>query len=71
MKEQGPDESPTASVVIHDFMANFTDPDRERNLTFSLAAAKDSDGDPDEGSVAFLSNLVRDGSGPEYCCGDF
>ena len=71
VKEQGPDESPTASVVIHDFMANFTDPDRERNLTFGLAVAKDSDGDPDKGSVAFLNHLERDGSVLSTAAGTF
>ena len=37
--EQGVPGSDTSPKTIHNFMANFMDPDRERTLEFSIAAA--------------------------------
>ena len=56
--EQGQDGAVADAVVIHDFMANFMDPDREVDLDFEIEAVDDED----EGAVALLNNIRFDGS---------
>ena len=56
--EQGQDGADADATVIHDFMANFTDPDREVDLTFDIDAVDDDD----DGAVAFLGHIRFDGS---------
>ena len=51
--EQGQDRSTAEATVIHDFMANFNDPDREVDLTYTLEIIDDED----DGAVAFYANL--------------
>ena len=56
--EQGQDGSTAEATVIHDFMANFNDPDREVDLTYTLEIIDDED----DGAVAFYDYLQFDGS---------
>ena len=48
--EQGQDGSTAEATVIHNFMNNFNDPDREVDLTYTLEIIDDED----DGAVAFL-----------------
>ena len=56
--EQGQDGAVAEAVLIHDFMGNFMDPDREVDLDFEIEAVDDED----EGAVALLNNIRFDGS---------
>ena len=51
--EQGQDGAVAEATVIHDFMANFTDPDREVDLTFKI----DPVDDEDDGAVEFHGKI--------------
>ena len=60
--EQGQNGAAAESVDIHDFMANFTDPDRERNLLFASKAAVTCETDADklddnDPACAFAANI--------------
>ena len=57
--EQGEDDSTAEATVIHDFMANFNDPDREVDLTYILEIIDDDD----DGAVAFYEFLEFPGGG--------
>ena len=56
--EQGQDGDVAEATVVHDFMANFTDPDREVDLDFEI----DIIDDEDDGAVDFHAYLEFDGS---------
>ena len=56
--EQGQDLAVAEATLIHDFMANFSDPDREVDLDFEIEVIDDED----EGAVAFHSNIGFVGS---------
>ena len=56
--EQGQDGATAEATVIHDFMANFNDPDREVDLTFELEIIDEDD----DGAVDFYDFLQFDGS---------
>ena len=55
------------SVDVHNFMLNFTDPDRERNLSFSRKPAPECETDADkladnDPACEFVNNIAFVGS---------
>ena len=61
--EQGQNGQIARSVDVHNFMLNFTDPDRERNLAFAIKPAVECETDADklednDPACAFVGNLA-------------
>ena len=65
--EQGQNGQIARSVDVHNFMLNFTDPDRERNLTFTRKPAVECETDADkladnDPACEFVNNIAFVGS---------